>query len=76
MNYENNKHYFTYNQFLKHTFGGKTIKIPLDGGFSCPNIDGTKGKGGCTYCTKTPLPYRGKPLAEQFAIAKASPLRK
>ena len=76
MNYENNKHYLTYNQFLKQTFGGKTIKIPLDGGFSCPNIDGTKGIGGCTYCTKTPLPYRGKPLREQFAIAKAPLLKK
>lgn len=76
MNYENNKHYLTYNQFLKQTFGGKTIKIPLDGGFSCPNIDGTKATGGCTYCTKTPLPYRGKPLAEQFAIAKAPLLKK
>jgi len=76
MNYENNKHYLTYNQFLKTTFGGKTIKIPLDGGFSCPNIDGTKGIGGCTYCTKTPLPYRGKPLAEQFELAKAPLLKK
>lgn len=76
MNYENNKHYLTYNQFLKQTFGGKTIKIPLDGGFTCPNIDGTKGIGGCTYCTKTPLPYRGKPLREQFEIAKAPLLKK
>ncbi len=76
MNYENNKHYFTYNQFLKQTFGGKTIKVPLDGGFTCPNIDGTKGIGGCSYCIKTPLPYRGKPLAEQFELAKAPLLKK
>lgn len=76
MTYQNNKHYLTYDQFLKTTFGGKTIKIPLDGGFSCPNIDGTKATGGCTYCTKTPLPYRGKPLAEQFEIAKAPLLKK
>ena len=76
MNYQNNKSYYTYDQFLKQTFGGKTIKIPLDGSFTCPNIDGTKGVGGCTYCTKTPLPYRGKPLAEQFEIAKAPLLKK
>ena len=76
MNYQNNKSYYPYNQFLKQTFGGKTIKIPLDGGFTCPNIDGTKGIGGCTYCTKTPLPYRGKPLAEQFELAKIPLLKK
>ncbi len=76
MKYSNNKHYYTYDQFLKDTFGGKTIKIPLDGGFTCPNIDGTKGKNGCTYCTKECLPYRGKPLREQFELAKAPLLKK
>jgi radical SAM protein (TIGR01212 family) len=76
MKYSNNKPYYTYDQYLKDTFGGKTIKIPLDGGFTCPNIDGTKGRGGCTYCTKECLPYRGKPLAEQFESAKAPLLKK
>ena len=76
MKYSNNKPYYTYDQFLKDTFGGKTIRIPLDGGFTCPNIDGTKGKNGCSYCTKEALPYRGKPLAEQFELAKAPLLKK
>ncbi len=76
MQYQNNKRYYTYDSFLKNTFGSKTIKIPLDGGFSCPNIDGTKGRGGCTYCTKEALPYRGRPISEQFELAKAPLMKK
>jgi radical SAM protein (TIGR01212 family) len=76
MIYPENKRYFTYDAFLKQKFGSKTIKIPLDGGFSCPNIDGTRGRGGCTYCTKERLPYHRLPLREQFEIAKAPLLKK
>lgn len=76
MIYQNNKRYYTYDSFLKEKFGSKTIKIPLDGGFSCPNIDGTKGSGGCTYCTKECLSYRGLPLSEQFEIAREPLLKK
>ena len=47
----NNKRYHTWDYHLKERFGGKVFKVSLDGGFSCPNIDGTKGKGGCTYCS-------------------------
>lgn len=32
--------------------GKKVAKISLDGGFTCPNKDGTKGNGGCIYCSK------------------------
>ncbi|MGB9762032.1 MAG: TIGR01212 family radical SAM protein [Caldimicrobium thiodismutans] len=42
--------YYSLNQFLKEKFGEKVKKIPLDAGFTCPNRDGTKGKGGCIYC--------------------------
>ena len=48
---DSNKRYHTYNYFLKQKFGGKVAKLSLDAGFSCPNIDGTKGHGGCTYCS-------------------------
>lgn len=44
---------FLYNEFgnyLKGIFGCKVQKITIDGGFTCPNRDGTKGRGGCTYC--------------------------
>ena len=76
MIYANNKRYYTYDAFLKEKFGSKTIKIPLDGGFSCPNIDGTKGRGGCTYCTKEALPYRGRPISEQFEIGREPLIKK
>ena len=46
-----NKRYHTYDHWLKATFGGKCAKIPLDAGFSCPNLDGTCGHGGCVYCS-------------------------
>ncbi len=76
INSDSNKRYYTYDYFLRKKFGSKVIKIPLDGGFTCPNIDGTKGIGGCTYCTKQTLPYRNLPLSEQFNIAKAPLLQK
>jgi len=48
---DTNKRYYTYDYFLKQKFGGKCVKIMLDCGFTCPNIDGSKGVGGCTYCS-------------------------
>lgn len=48
---DSNKRYYTYDYYLRRTFGGKCAKIPLDGGFTCPNIDGRRGVGGCTYCS-------------------------
>lgn len=37
--------------YLKEQFGGKVIKLSIDGGFTCPNRDGTKGTGGCIFCS-------------------------
>ena len=48
---DTNKRYHTYDYYLRETFGGKCAKIPLDGGFTCPNIDGRCGYGGCIYCS-------------------------
>lgn len=45
-----NKRYHTLNYHLKTLFGEKVFKASLDAGLSCPNIDGTCGRGGCTYC--------------------------
>lgn len=50
-NSDTNKRYYTYDYYLKQTFGGKCAKIPLDAGFTCPNIDGRCGVGGCIYCS-------------------------
>ncbi|MDE6432847.1 MAG: TIGR01212 family radical SAM protein [Lachnospiraceae bacterium] len=43
--------YYSLNQYLKDTFGEKVYKIALDGGFTCPNRDGTLGTGGCIFCS-------------------------
>ncbi|MBR2353133.1 MAG: TIGR01212 family radical SAM protein, partial [Clostridia bacterium] len=48
---DTNKRYYTYDYYLRKTFGGKCAKVPLDGGFTCPNIDGRCGVGGCIYCS-------------------------
>lgn len=46
-----NKRYHTFTYFLEQKFGRKVAKISLDAGFTCPNIDGSKGVGGCIYCS-------------------------
>ncbi len=43
--------YFPISQDLKTRFGGKIVKLSLDAGFTCPNRDGTKGFGGCSFCS-------------------------
>ncbi|WP_156178248.1 TIGR01212 family radical SAM protein [Bacillus sp. SA1-12] len=45
------KRYHTWNYHLRHTFGHKVFKVALDGGFDCPNRDGTVAYGGCTFCS-------------------------
>lgn len=40
------------NKFLKDKFGERTLKICIDGGFTCPNRDGRSGKGGCIFCSE------------------------
>ena len=47
-----NKRYHTRNYYYKKTFNSKVAKVSLNGGFTCPNIDGKKGYGGCIYCSK------------------------
>lgn len=44
--------YITANDFFKKKFGCKIIKIPINGGFTCPNRDGSKGVGGCIFCSE------------------------
>ena len=48
---ETGKRYNAQSAYLKKRFGKKTVKISLNGGFTCPNRDGTKGVSGCTYCS-------------------------
>ena len=69
-----NKRYYTLDYFYKNKFGQKIAKISLNGGFSCPNKDGTKGVGGCIYCSKLGSgDYAGKlnkSLTDQFMDIK------
>lgn len=46
-----NKRYNTLDCFYRTKFNSKVFKISLNAGFSCPNIDGTVGTGGCIYCS-------------------------
>lgn len=48
-----NKRYHTLNYHYKNKFHEKVYKVSLNAGFTCPNIDGYKGYGGCIYCSKT-----------------------
>jgi radical SAM protein (TIGR01212 family) len=45
------KRYHTWNYHLREYFGHKVFKVALDGGFDCPNRDGTVAFGGCTFCS-------------------------
>ena len=40
------------NEYYKTKFGERTLKICIDGGFTCPNRDGTSGIGGCIFCSE------------------------
>lgn len=51
VNSDTNKRYYTYDYYLRRTFGDKCLKVALDIGCTCPNMDGTCGTGGCIYCS-------------------------
>ena len=48
---ENEIRYNHLNEYLKNKFGERTLKICIDGGFTCPNRDGTLSKNGCIFCS-------------------------
>ncbi len=77
---DDNKRYHTWNYHLRHKFGSKVIKVSLNGGFTCPNIDGTKGSGGCTYCSSMGSgDFAGdisEPIAQQFDKVRSSLAKK
>lgn len=49
---ENLERYKHLNKYLKDKFGERTLKICIDGGFTCPNRDGRVGYGGCAFCSE------------------------
>ena len=75
----NNKRYYTLDHYYKETFNCKIAKISLNIGLSCPNIDGTKGYGGCIYCKNGSGDFAGSiadPLKGQFTKIKEVMQRK
>lgn len=66
-----NKRYHTYHQYLHSRFGQKVSRISLNAGFTCPNLDGSKGTGGCVYCSASGSgEFGGDParsITQQFA---------
>ena len=69
------------NTYLKEKFGERTLKIPVDGGFTCPNRDGKVGFGGCIFCTKRgsgehlklkPIPMQVKEHLESYRGKRAN----
>ncbi len=48
--WEHNRRFNAYSNYFKMLFGERVQKLSIDAGFTCPNRDGSKGRGGCTYC--------------------------
>lgn len=64
-----NKRYHTLYYYNQQKFGGRIYKAVLDGGFTCPNLDGTKGHGGCAFCDGGSGAFtKPLPLPEQLRL--------
>jgi radical SAM protein (TIGR01212 family) len=74
------KGYNNYGPYLKAKYPGhRVFKVIVDGGFTCPNRDGSKGFGGCTYCNVdsfTPSVSRNAPTVKQQVIEGMERARK
>lgn len=64
------KRYNSFVGYYRRRYGERLQKLVLDAGFSCPNRDGTVGRGGCTYCDNAAFhpgySTPGKPLLTQI----------
>ena len=64
--------YRTLNTHYQEKFGCKVYKLAIDGGFTCPNRDGTAGSGGCIFCSA----YGGGEFAENICASVAEQLER
>ena len=68
-------HINSYGSFLRRHFGCRVSKVNVDGGFTCPNRDGSRGTGGCIYCDNSSFSPKGTealiPIEEQMASGMA-----
>jgi len=57
--------YYSYSWYLRRRFGGRVQKVSIDAKFTCPNVDGTVAKGGCTFCDNRSFsPSRREPIRD------------
>lgn len=77
---DTNKRYYTLDYYYKKKYGTKVAKVSLNLGLSCPNKDGSKGYGGCIYCSKLGSgEYAGdpvEPIKKQFDTVKEMMINK
>ena len=69
----------TFGQFLKNKYGRRVHKLAINADFTCPNIDGTRGFGGCTFCNNASFNPNGKQapsIEAQLAAGRAVILRR
>lgn len=67
-----NQYLNTYGDYLKRRFGQRVQKLSLSGNFTCPNRDGTLGRGGCTFCNVSSFSGKGVEnlsISEQLSCA-------
>ncbi len=64
------KPYNSLNEYYKQRYGKKVSKIALNASFTCPNRDGKKGYGGCTFCSGGSGEYEDISIAKQFNLVK------
>ncbi|MES9848979.1 MAG: TIGR01212 family radical SAM protein, partial [Candidatus Thiodiazotropha sp.] len=63
----------TFGQYMLQRYGERVHKIALDAAFTCPNRDGSKGSGGCTFCNNVSFSPNGRqprPISEQLASGR------
>ncbi|HEY4732432.1 MAG TPA: TIGR01212 family radical SAM protein, partial [Gammaproteobacteria bacterium] len=63
----------TFGQVMLKRYGERVHKVALDAGFTCPNRDGTKGTGGCTFCNNasfSPNDRRPPSVRDQIAAGR------
>ncbi len=74
------KPYYSLDAFLKQTYGEKIYKLPINGGFTCPNRDGTLSYGGCIFCSSQGsgdfLPDSNLSIKEQILYGRSLLLKK
>lgn len=67
-------HINTFGQYLLHRYGERVHKLALNASFTCPNRDGSRGRGGCTFCNNASFNPQGRQppsVAQQIAAGRA-----